>query len=62
LSQTGFLSHALGCGYASKSINGSKDVDFGLVFKIHCAKNMAKLFGLTEPGKHDRKRENVTTT
>jgi len=32
LSKTGFLSHTFGCRYASKSIKGSKDADFGLVF------------------------------
>jgi len=33
LPKTGFLAHNFGYRYASRSIKGSIDVDFGLVFK-----------------------------
>jgi len=45
LSKTGFLSHDVGYRYASKSIKGSLDVDFGLIFKTTLSQKMAQWVG-----------------
>jgi len=45
LSKTEFLSHNFGSRYAGKSVKGSKDADFSLVFKKSLSQKIAQCFG-----------------
>jgi len=59
LPKIGFFSHNFGYRYASKSIKGSTDADFGLVFmKTLSQKNGSMGWG-PGPGKGGQKCENM---